>query len=99
MAAANAPTLAGSSIDDLLPMLVCTYQRGRLVPFIGAGMSAYRVALWDDFVCKLESFAELRPLDTIPDCLNASQLSNDARAQRAYTLLQNQHTQKDVLKL
>jgi len=75
------------------------YQRGRLVPFIGAGMSAYRLALWDDFVCKLESFAGLSPEHAIPDCGKTHKLSNDARAQRAYARLQNQHTQERVLEL
>jgi hypothetical protein len=99
VAAAIAPTLASSSFEDLLPLLVCTYQRGRLVPFIGAGMSAYRLALWDDFVRKLESLAGLGPDQAHPNSRIALNLSNDARAQRAYTRLQNQHTQERVLQL
>jgi hypothetical protein len=98
VSAADAPTLA-NSFDDLLPLLVCTYQRGRLVPFIGAGMSAYRVAFWDDFVSNLESLAGLMPDQTTSCCPKTPKLSNDARAQRAYTRLQNQHTQECVMDL
>jgi hypothetical protein len=103
MAAAYAPRLEKLPFEDLLPLLVCTYQRGRLVPFIGAGMSAHRVVLWDEFVCKFESLAGLTPYQTAPDCprtpkcLKIPILSNDARAQRAYTRLQNQYTQERVL--
>jgi hypothetical protein len=32
-----------AKFEDILPSLVSTYQQGRLVPFLGAGMSALNV--------------------------------------------------------
>src|SRR5262245_44534748 len=51
---ATAMALTRPTIEDILPLLVSTYMRGHLVPFLVAGMSAPKLALWDDFVTKLE---------------------------------------------
>ena len=73
--------IKSSNLDDLMPLLVSTYQRGRLVPFLGAGMSAPRLTLWKDFVKKLEDYAELPAATGTPD----------ARAQRACRMIQNRY--------
>ena len=38
-----------SRLEDILPLLVSTYQSGRLVPFLGAGMSAPKLTVWNTF--------------------------------------------------
>jgi hypothetical protein len=73
--------IKSSNLDDLMPLLVSTYQRGRLVPFLGAGMSAPRLTLWKDFVKKLEDYAKLPAATGTPD----------ARAQRACRMIQNRY--------
>jgi hypothetical protein len=72
--------------DDLLPLLVSTYQRGHLVPFLGAGMSARKLTLWDEFLAKLEDQAGL----DASEC-KSLKLTLDARAQRASTLIRNRY--------
>jgi hypothetical protein len=62
---------------DLLPLLVSVYQRGELVPFIGAGMSVPKHSLWQQFVQQLEGS---------PD---ASGQPLEVRAQRAVTRIRN----------
>src|SRR5215813_5481892 len=76
--------LTRRTIEDILPLLVSTYMRGHLVPFLGAGMSAKRLALWDDFVTNLENEAGIRR-DKSPKS------SNDVRAQRACTKIRNSY--------
>jgi hypothetical protein len=44
--------------DEILPVLVGTYEGGRLVPFIGAGMSRRKLANWEGFVANLERLAD-----------------------------------------
>jgi SIR2-like domain len=44
----------------MLPLLVNAYERGRLVPFLGAGMSYPACALWDRFLENLERAADLK---------------------------------------
>jgi len=51
----------GAKFEDILPLLVSTYQQGRLVPFLGAGMSSPTLTLWEKFVDKLEDSAGLPP--------------------------------------
>jgi hypothetical protein len=79
-----------AGIDEILPLLVSTYQRGRLVPFLGAGMSAPRLTQWKEFVCKLESEGR------VPAC--STQLSLEARAQRICTIIQNRDGRQGFLK-
>src|SRR5262249_29896238 len=55
-----------------------------VVTFLGAGMSAKRLALWDDFVTNLENEAGIRR-DKSPKS------SNDVRAQRACTKIRNSY--------
>ena len=43
--------------QEILPLLVSSYQRGRLVPFLGAGMSTPNLTLWEKFVENLEKAA------------------------------------------
>ncbi len=50
-------TLPRRTFEEILPLLVSTYMEGRLVPFLGAGMSVGRIALWDEFVKNLEDEA------------------------------------------
>jgi hypothetical protein len=75
-------TLTRPAIEDILPLLVSTYRRGHLVPFLGAGMSAKKLALWDDFVTNLEHEADISYDKSL-------KLSNDVRAQRACTKIRN----------
>jgi hypothetical protein len=70
------------TFEEILPLLVSTYKQGRLVPFLGAGMSAKSLALWDDFVENLEKEADIVSDDT-------QHLSNDLRAQAACAKIRN----------
>lgn len=47
------------SVDDVLPRLVCEYDAGRLVPFLGAGMSRKVCPDWEGFIHELETLAGL----------------------------------------
>lgn len=70
------------NFDEVLPLLVSTYTQGRLVPFLGAGMSAGCLTLWDDFVNNLEAAAKTGDG-------RARKWSNDVRAQTACTKIRN----------
>ncbi|HEY2015006.1 MAG TPA: SIR2 family protein [Bryobacteraceae bacterium] len=61
--------------------------KGRLVPFLGAGMSAGRLTMWDTFVKNLEDEAGI-PYKKPP------KLNNDVRAQRACTSIRNSRGRK-----
>jgi hypothetical protein len=61
---------------EVLPLLVSTYTRGHLVPFLGAGMSTPMLTLWEPFVARLEQQATERgvavghaPFEESPDAL------------------------------
>src|SRR5947209_11331198 len=41
----------------MIPLLASSYESGRLVPFIGAGMSRKKLAGWEGFVANLEKLA------------------------------------------
>ena len=69
---------------DVLPLLAATYKRGALVPFIGAGMSFPKLALWAQFVQRLEIEADIRE-----PCDAESGNELDVRAQRACAKIQN----------
>jgi SIR2-like protein len=43
-----------TELESVLPRLVCAYEAGRLVPFLGAGMSAGACPLWGEFIANLE---------------------------------------------
>lgn len=47
----------GATFETVLPRLVSAYEQGRLVPFIGAGMSVRACHLWQPFVARLEEKA------------------------------------------
>ncbi len=51
----------GMDFDDLLQRLVSTYERGTLVPFIGAGLSIPTCPGWEQFIEKLEGQAGIKP--------------------------------------
>jgi SIR2-like domain len=71
---------------DLLPLLVSRYKAGRLVPFIGAGMSREKLVGWEGFVTRLETQAGLTHI-------HKEHL--DIRAQRAAEKLR--HSGKDLI--
>jgi hypothetical protein len=71
--------LQSIDFEEMLPLLVSTYQRGHLVPFIGAGMSVPKLALWKPLVLNLEKEAGIAP----------SHPSLDVRAQRAANAIRN----------
>ena len=64
------PTERGAfEFTDVLPRLTAAYEVGRLVPFIGAGMSRPHSAGWAEFVGGLERAAEIDlppPTDKTP---------------------------------
>jgi hypothetical protein len=49
------------SFDAILPRLATTYESGRLVPFIGAGMSVPACTSWTTLVERLEATAGIPP--------------------------------------
>jgi hypothetical protein len=53
----NQGTIA-TTLDAALPRLVTAYEQGRLVPFVGAGLSTPACHLWPKFVHALESQVE-----------------------------------------
>ena len=60
--AASATTVRRSrGLDDWLDQLIVAYERGLLVPFIGAGMSHDVCRLWSPFVAELERLAGRAP--------------------------------------
>jgi hypothetical protein len=63
--------IIGAEFQTVLPRLVCAYEQGRLVPFVGAGLSFPACRLWQPFVDQLEKQAELESAveDDRPDSL------------------------------
>ncbi|MCC7011446.1 MAG: SIR2 family protein [Planctomycetes bacterium] len=59
------------TFDELMPRLVAAYERGRLVPFIGSGMSVGACPTWLGFVAELERAARLdgAPSQSDPESL------------------------------
>lgn len=53
--------------ETVLPRLVSAYERGRLVPFIGSGMSLPTCATWDGLIGALERSAEIEELSSPND--------------------------------
>lgn len=45
------------SFEEALPRLVSTYNKGRLVPFTGSGISAPSIPTWQEFISRLSSLA------------------------------------------
>jgi hypothetical protein len=88
MAISNAvPVL---KIDEMLPLLASTYGMGRLVPFIGAGMSRQKLADWKGFINNLETAAGA----------GAQAEGNIAvRAQRIAEMIRNGHDEKEFWKI
>jgi hypothetical protein len=74
--------LQALSFQEILPLLTSTYRAGRLVPFIGAGMSRPRLADWEGFVENLERLAGITPSPGEPQ----------VRAQRAAAKIRNSGT-------
>ena len=74
------------NIEEMLPLLASSYMAGRLVPFIGAGMSRRKLAGWDRFVENLEQVAFQSP-----------ELSGhiEVRAQRAIAALRNSYNDEE----
>lgn len=59
--------MPNSSFEDVLPRLVASYEAGRLVPFIGSGMSQPACTDWVTFIRSLESKSEklnVPPIDS-----------------------------------
>src|SRR5690242_18585625 len=55
----NARHCEPANLATVLPRLVSAYESGRLVPFIGAGLSAPACRLWQPFIAELEKAANL----------------------------------------
>ena len=76
--------------DEMIPLLVSAYERGRLVPFLGAGMSAPACAQWGELVANLERLAGVKP-QTPGDAAAAQPAGNlTTRADHAAAVLRNQ---------
>src|ERR1700749_2669173 len=78
-------TVAQRKFEQLLPLLVSTYLQGKLVPFLGAGMSTPRLVLWHQFIENLEQQAPPSPFGK----RRARTESLEARAGRACAGLRN----------
>lgn len=81
---ACATSVKPARFDDILPLLVSTYQQGHLAPFLGAGVSARKLTLWGEFLARFEEQAGLDPLEC-----QSLKITPDARAQRAGALIKN----------
>ena len=64
--------------ETVLPRLAATYENGRLVPFIGAGMSRPTCTDWPGLVAKLESEAGIAPGEGLTGAADA--VINPARS-------------------
>ena len=60
------PATVDTKFEMVLPRLVCAYERGQLVPFVGAGMSTPACRLWEPFVDQLEKEAGLQSAGNNP---------------------------------
>ena len=67
---------------DTIGRLVATYERGMLVPFLGAGISVPHCALWAPFVANLEQQAGITA-GTSPESSGAMTSSTSSLIQRA----------------
>jgi hypothetical protein len=72
----------------MLPLLVSAYERGRLVPFLGAGMSYPACTLWEGFLTNLEKAAN-------PERLTKIHENPTARAYLSSVALRNQLTMEE----
>lgn len=80
-------TLQQVTFEEILPLLASTYESGRLVPFIGAGMGRNKLAGWEGFVRNLEIGARLPLSDEHPEI----------RAQRAVAKIRNSKNENGLL--
>jgi len=88
VAAGTNPHIIGD-IKELLPLLASIYQRGRLVPFVGAGMSFPSLPLLDKFLVNLEQDAEAARKEHGWPSETAGNGPPEVRAQRAETIIRN----------
>ena len=77
------------NIEELVPLLASIYQRGRLVPFVGAGMSDPSLPLWHKFLSNLEQDAEAARKAHGWPSETAGNGPPEVRAQRAKTIIRN----------
>jgi len=73
-------------IDEILPLLASSYEAGRLVPFIGAGMSRPNLVGWEDFVNNLAKVAHVA---------EKSNGHPELTAERATATIRNSHSEKE----
>src|SRR5262249_57995924 len=67
-------TRAVTTFEAVLPRLVATYESGRLVPFLGSGMSVPVCADWWTFVHRLESAIAGNPVAPYPKDMTRDEL-------------------------
>ena len=84
----TSPHIIGN-VKELVPLLASIYQRGRLVPFVGAGMSAPSLPLWEIFLSNLEQDAEGARREHGWPSEPAGNAPFEVRAQRATTIIRN----------
>ena len=86
MPKSNSRALQVLDLEQMLPLLASSYMAGRLVPFIGAGMSRKKLAGWEGFVQYLEKEA----------CQSPEPSHHiEVRAQRAIAALRNSKDEKE----
>jgi SIR2-like domain len=76
--------------NEILPLLTSAYESGRLVPFLGAGMSAPSCAQWDVFVSNLERIAKINGQAPLNPSSPKPTGNLAARADRSVAILRNQ---------
>lgn len=76
--------------ERVLPRLIAAYEAGRLVPFLGAGMSAGACHLWPQFVVNLERAADIQATEGGKEP-GADPTRLIQRANRAVTRLKNRN--------
>jgi len=83
----KARTRGGFEFDHILPRLVTAYAAGRLVPFIGVGMSRPHCADWPGLIRGLESAAQIGGQPPLTPHTKPEQLIQ--RANRAVRMLRS----------
>jgi hypothetical protein len=83
-------------LKEILPLLTSEYERGRLVPFLGAGMSAPACALWEEFVSNLERIAEGEPQEPPGASSPKPEGNRTARADYSVARLRNQGSAEEL---
>ena len=72
-----------TKFESIIPRLLAAYERGRLVPFVGSGLSYPNCHLWPEFVKRLEKAAKIAASEENPS--NYDEDDSDALIRQANT--------------